>query len=133
MELRRGTRNKEQLQATTTTTDRQQLKHRGVNTQAESYTHVYGPNPGRHHNSTQMHFISGSGLHSVCWCKHSDGSTILTGDAVTIPHPNSVQNWEDNMATWPRVMYSKICSYFVQSISLACQTYIKMFGLGTHH
>ena len=41
----------------------------------------------------------------------------LTGDGITIPHPNSVQNWVDNMATWPNITYSKICAYFVDSIA----------------
>jgi len=46
------------------------------------------------------------------------GSTTLTGDGVTIPHPNSVQNWEDNMTTWPRITYSNICSYFMHSMAI---------------
>ena len=28
------------------------------------------------------------------------GPTTLTGDGVTLPHPNCVQNWEDNMQTY---------------------------------
>ena len=46
------------------------------------------------------------------------GSTTLTGDGVILPHPNSVQNWEDNMTMWPSITYSKICSYFVQSLAI---------------
>nr|XP_055075234.1 uncharacterized protein LOC129454684 [Misgurnus anguillicaudatus] len=45
-------------------------------------------------------------------------STTLSGDGVTLPHPNSVQNWEDNMTTWPNITYSKICSYYLQSMAI---------------
>ena len=51
---------------------------------------------------------------SIQW-QHS--LNYLTGDGITIPHPNSVQNWVDNMATWPNITYSKICAYFVDSIA----------------
>ncbi|XP_063073553.1 uncharacterized protein LOC134464036 [Engraulis encrasicolus] len=41
----------------------------------------------------------------------------LTGDGVTIPHPDYVQNWEDSMTTWPNVTYGNICAYFVDSLA----------------
>lgn len=47
------------------------------------------------------------------------GATTLTGDdGVTLPHPHCVQNWEDNMQTWPSVTYSKICAYFIESMAI---------------
>ena len=46
------------------------------------------------------------------------GSTNLSGDGVTLPHPNLVQNWEDNIRTWPVITYSKMCSYFVDSMAI---------------
>lgn len=44
--------------------------------------------------------------------------TTLTGDGVTLPHLNLVQNWEDNMTAWPSITYSKIFSYFVDSMAI---------------
>ena len=42
------------------------------------YTQVYARNPGGRHDATKMHFISaGSGLRSVCRCKHSDFDASL--------------------------------------------------------
>ncbi|XP_061585970.1 uncharacterized protein LOC133451056 [Cololabis saira] len=46
------------------------------------------------------------------------GSTTLTGDGVTLPHPDSVQNWEDNMTTWPSITFAKIISYFSDSMAI---------------
>lgn len=33
-------------------------------------------------------------------------------------YPLTVQDWEDNVTTWPNITYSKICAYFVDSIAI---------------
>ncbi|XP_061582286.1 uncharacterized protein LOC133447589 [Cololabis saira] len=43
------------------------------------------------------------------------GSTTLTGAGVTLPHPSSVQDWQDDVTTCPCITTSKIISYFLQS------------------
>ena len=37
---------------------------------------------------------------------------------MSIPHPTALRTWEDNMSVWPSITYSKICSYFVESMAI---------------
>lgn len=44
------------------------------------------------------------------------GTSAFT-DTVTIPLPTAIDGWEDNMKTWPKITYSSIFSYFLNSVA----------------
>ena len=63
-------------------------------------------------------FTASAGVNTAMLVWENRPTTLTGGDGVTLPHPNCVQNWEDNMQTWPSVTYSKICSYIMDSMAI---------------
>ena len=43
--------------------------------------------------------------------------TELKNGNIIIPLPSAVTAWEDEVKKWPRITYSSIFSYFIESVS----------------
>ncbi len=43
--------------------------------------------------------------------------TELIKDSISIPVPSLIEEWEDDLKKWPRITYSSIFSYFVDSVA----------------
>ncbi len=43
--------------------------------------------------------------------------TELIKDSISIPVPSLTEEWKDDLKKWPRITYSSIFSYFVDSVA----------------
>ena len=43
--------------------------------------------------------------------------TTLKRLDIVIPHPSTIEGWEDDMKKWPKITYGSIFSYFVESLA----------------